>query len=731
MKNKVIIITCMIILLSSVVSAGVLDDAIVNISFNEGSGSNAEDIVYGFNATLSGTATWGGSDLCLVGNCLYKTGGGNTLVLANSSYGADWDIISQVQNKSFSIWVKANESSPAGSDNYYGFGCARSNCFDFVRLHDRRADNKLIYRLQSNGAMDTGDIVVSVNTTDNQWHHVLVVHNISQGKFGASVYVDGVFQASAASAVNGNGVYAADSNFGFQADGGNSQQFALIDEFQIWNMSLSESQAFDVYTSYVNLSMSLVNDSVIYENEETQYSFNITFNVPVFNVTANLVFNNSDKGLTDHYRVGNTFVFEANATPEVYPDYQSPQNMISFWNYTISGSDTNGVHVNITQTLSYNVNVSECGGDNNDVIYSFILKDEQTTLNETGNLNIEVTLNYYNNSGVASFFDYATNFSGANQYDICVTPSYKNLTSDVTALFWNEESAIKTYYFVNNSAVNTTSTTDLYLLYENDSSNVYFHITDSYNIPFKDKVYVYVYRKYVDEGLSRVVEISKADYDGEALLHLVPYDVIYNFILMQNGEAIYGTSEAVITRSDYYFKPNVDDTWLTEYNEIKGFRYGLTFTNETDECTITWVDAQNAANKGVCLSGRYTRGGTTQVVADTCLVASSGSLTIDINTSRTGEYSCVAYMKGHNDFIDAVTILSKPGFRVFGEYGLMGGFFLTGTLALLNLVNPVVMIIFTVLGVGISISMKMWAASSVGLGVLMLIAIVLIIKNRY
>ena len=221
------------------------------------------------------------------------------------------------------------------------------------------------------------------------------------------------------------------------------------------------------------------------------------------------------------------------------------ENITSSWDYNITDGSTESGNITFNQTI-YRMSIDTCSEYTARAI-NFTLMDESTNelLPVNGEIHAAMHLSRSNSS------DYRTtnlDYSGANQYGLCIYPSWANYTIDFAFFeYLAEDYAVKEYSTAPFEINNETEEIKLYLTQTSLSSNVIISLKDEddnalegYNVRSK--------RYYPETGEEVTVEISRTDYNGQAIAHLILYSVYYSFSI----EELDGTVLKIISASKIY-----------------------------------------------------------------------------------------------------------------------------------------------------------------------------------
>jgi hypothetical protein len=226
----------------------------------------------------------------------------------------------------------------------------------------------------------------------------------------------------------------------------------------------------------------------------------------------------------------------------------------------INGSDASfwlfGMNSNATDFFSYEqevigTNIDNCSANDNNIM-NLTLVDEtaQTALN-TNIINVDIILTDY--AGVNQIANFSQQYNDTNPVSICIDA---NLSSDqisfTSEIEYTSDDHAKEYYNLVNSTLNGSSFYNITLFDLLSTENTDFKLTfsDDYYIPYPD-VQVYVNRQYVSEGTYKTVELPLTDSKGQAILHLIRNNQLYNLVFVKNGVVLANFEKIMPFCADY------------------------------------------------------------------------------------------------------------------------------------------------------------------------------------
>ena len=337
--------------------------------------------------------------------------------------------------------------------------------------------------------------------------------------------------------------------------------------------------------------------------------------------------------------------------------------------------------------------------------FTFVDIEDESALNA----DIENTFYIYNSTG-DNVYNYSEEDTNVSYYALCIL----NYTSDYTVSSFQQYSSegyeAKNYsqrtYYLNNASMTALNNITLYLLDEEEVTQILFHTTDNVGTPLED-LYIKVQEYNVGTGSAETVNILKTDSNGEALANLNLYETWYIFIIEnEDGEVLKTTAPQQLNTNEYYFRINPSVTVLETYLDITGLAYSLTYSNVTNRTIFTLTDTTGLANN-ICLKVVEQSFGGQDVLTDTCVTTSSATLTYNFSASEDELYIATGYVLISGDYgevpiiIDDLEINRGTAVSIYGLTGVILAIFLLGTIMFAGLFNPVAPIILGIVGLGL------------------------------
>ena len=387
------------------------------------------------------------------------------------------------------------------------------------------------------------------------------------------------------------------------------------------------------------------------------------------------------------------------------PDVASETSLLFNWSFTAGGLTREGESNNVTVSA---FSVDNCSTNSN-VLYNFTIVDEETQdeLNETGdNTTADINLQIYTLGRGSEIVNFSQSFNQTNPFAICLNSTSGEYNIDVE-INYDADGYASEFYNIQNDTLNSAdfpTNITLYDLDDNDAQEFHLLIRDDAFLPLNDAL-VEVQRKYVDEGLYKIVEIPKTDNNGETVAWLVVDDVIYTFRIIYYGEVIatFSNVRAVcqtptVTPCEIDFNAFSSGLTVPDWESDEDFNYTLGFDSATNSVTADFlipsgspslillnVTREDALGTAVCTDSITSSSGTLE-----CVVPSSfGNATVLAKLYKDGDFQAQGNVKVNQDPSD-----------IYGGVAVFLAFFLMITLIGAGVSNnPIFTVIFFMVGV--------------------------------
>lgn len=331
----------------------------------------------------------------------------------------------------------------------------------------------------------------------------------------------------------------------------------------------------------------------------------------------------------------------------VIPNVDSQTNFSFFWNIVSSSSNLNTSSTNQTVNV---LSLDNCSSFSN-VLFNYTMVDEssQAVLNGSSqNVSVEVDISMFDSSKDLSILNFSTQFNGTNPNAICSATNIFNGTTfvmDSTVKYSSSGRAIE-YYNIRDQTIDNNSVTQNITLFDIKTSE-----STDFQITFKNSDFVIVEgaliqvnRQYVSEGVFKTVELPITDSNGQAVVHLVKNDVVYNYIVTKENEVIGLFNNLVAfcddeTIGQCFILLNAIQGVTPAFNPDEGA--GISFLPLSFNTTTRDLDFTFTTNDGTVRTVQMSAIKMDQIgntsVCDTSITSSSGTLTCNVPESIGNE----------------------------------------------------------------------------------------------
>ena len=494
------------------------------------------------------------------------------------------------------------------------------------------------------------------------------------------------------------------------ASGGNK----TIQYFANDTGGLETSKFAYVYVYYITYNQT-DNPDPVGEGINVTFDFNVSLtNTPTVTATFrlnNTYYNPDSTTATTNY----TYFTKVITIPDTYGNATGfPQ--LWKWNYTIDGVVTNA------STYDTNVTVYELAVDNcssyGDPILNISLKDEEanTLVNGSAGSTIEIDLRLTSIDDPTILIDYSNTWTNVNESAVCI-PSGLLTGSEYQIDFtigYQATNKVWEFFYLDGGVLNSTkifdaytnSTIDLMDLITLDSTSFLFNFFDTDGLPVDNSI-VHVFRQYIGEGLFREVERGKADENGDTVIHLVEEDVIYYFLVADNGDTIYTSSTYTAlcqtTPCTIVLEASGDSAeFPTDWDLVPDGNFSINSSVTTRGVSVVYnFDTPTDVNFTVY---KYENDGSySSVVTDSDTSSTSGIMTLAVPLSA-GNVSFFSTVYVDGEFVTSEWIdFSEKATDHFGQtMSLFLAALLVLTLGLIAVSEGAGVIVFVIIGVFIS-----------------------------
>ena len=420
-----------------------------------------------------------------------------------------------------------------------------------------------------------------------------------------------------------------------------------------------------------------------FNNETTEgateaFSINLTKSPSIQISTISLIYNGTPNSFA--YSINGNEVFSEGSI--TIPAIDTATNLSFFWSITLDDDS-------ILNTTETNQSVLTVGMDNcssfSNLIYNFTQFDEGDKTQLGTNNTIEIEVNIYDLTKTLLLVNFSQKFIDTNPAQICFENSLLetvNYSSYVTVKYFanstttNESYSIEYHNILNQTIGNSTvpKHIPLYNLKEIDTTKFRLNFRDSsYNLA--PNILVNIYRKYIEDNDFKLVEIPLTDSNGQTMLNLVRNDIIYNFIMINEGGQIIATFNELrafcqdFTIGDCVINLAANSTSEPAYDYNEEFALSISlpvYNNVTERVSINFITDDLTPTTVRMDVFRNNQFGNRSVCTNS-LTAASGTLSCDVSEIVDTDQFLFIYIYVEDSLASTYTINLSASTLNFGK----------------------------------------------------------------
>jgi hypothetical protein len=388
--------------------------------------------------------------------------------------------------------------------------------------------------------------------------------------------------------------------------------------------------------------------------------------------------------------VGSNIVSEGITTLSVsdvlIPSVESDTNLSFFWSVVLS--DSSQINLSIQNQTVFNIGIDNCSSFTNQIFnFTSVDEDLQTIII---NSTIDIAMNFYSSDRSQVILNLSGEFTD-NPTLICLS---KNLTEgsnysvDAVIKYEADNYAIEYYNIVDLSFTNNTEeqVITLYDLNSSDSTEFQLTFTGEDFLPVENAL-VLVERQYIHENTFKTVEIPKTDSNGQTILHLVRNDVVYNIVVMKDGEVLGSFSNLIAFCDDFSIGDCTislnalgDESGVPNYDEELGIFFSSppTYNDSTNIVSFDFISEDGTSKTVILEVERRDAFGNTSICSNT-VISTSG--VVFCNVGNITESSLVTTISVDGSI--GIVSQTQTESEAYGSIGYVALFFLSLALMLI------------------------------------------------
>lgn len=300
----------------------------------------------------------------------------------------------------------------------------------------------------------------------------------------------------------------------------------------------------DCSFSYANYSFSVddwaevsqtYNKEVVEGNIEN-FNISIGYNSIKFtNIEARLIYNETSY-LGTKIGTGFDVVFTKDIT---IPNVATDTNLTFYWEINLINNTNNYYNSSLNNQTIKNLFIDDCTTYTTLILNASIYDEEtQDMLNSSDNTIIEIDIDIFSEGGTTPIIEYSQNYTNMSSATVCIGDDLSNSTYQMDAqIFYKADDYAEEFYHIQNLTLTNSSIPQNINLYDLKDTNAQsFKITyKNSNFLAVENALIQIQRKYINEGVFKIVEIPKTDSNGETLASLQLEEAIYTLVIVKNG----------------------------------------------------------------------------------------------------------------------------------------------------------------------------------------------------
>ncbi len=223
----------------------------------------------------------------------------------------------------------------------------------------------------------------------------------------------------------------------------------------------------------------------------------------------------------------------------VTPSVDADTNITFQWSIVLSGGET--INLSAQNQTILNLAADNCAIFTNKIL-NLSMVDEQTQTNISIGTILEIALNIFSLDRTTEVVNFSGQFESINPVEVCLNINLSEGTSYSldSIIRYTATGYANEYYNIVDFTLDNNSGTQNIILFDlniTDSTDFQLTFTGEDFLPVENAL-VSVERQYIAENTFKTVELPKTDSNGQTILHLVRNEVIYNIIVIKDGEVL-------------------------------------------------------------------------------------------------------------------------------------------------------------------------------------------------
>lgn len=551
-------------------------------------------------------------------------------------------LLNTTNNMAVTLWVKREQETLL----YGPIGKYRGSPESGWQITIANAATSNSTEVRING----GTVATVTDQSYADWVHLAIVTNTTGVTTHARFFING---ANRSEHVVISGTLNSTTPFSVGwPERGNNPWDGLIDDLRIWNTSISDVQVAEIYNDGFGSQLALDNLSTV-------------INISLFDKTAN----ETNPAQILNFAVNGTILstgqnrsFSTNNGTVMFAATRNETWTFTVWNtsnpeYAVTTTSVNTRITSNSENLSINATLT------NSVFLTIFDEETHERISDLV-IDAEVTVEIIKSDETLSRNSSTSNSTLLisslipGEYEIRYsTPNYDK----------------RSYFFTLTQGEGNEI--ELFLLNSTQSTLVTLLIKDENDDPFNGSI-VKIQRRYVSRGgVFKIVEMSKANFNGEAPINIELNTQEYRFLVdLPLGTNIFtGIDETKITSSTLRIQIIPGGTRLATVEGLSNLQTTLLSSTDEGNVTFTYIfsDTQGFMQSG-CLQVIHSNRTGSFNICDVCASSSSATLTCNVNVSAgTLRASGLVNTTNPSQIVtNFVEELISDAFVTFGQFGV-------------------------------------------------------------
>ena len=442
-------------------------------------------------------------------------------------------------------------------------------------------------------------------------------------------------------------------------------------------------------------------ESEIFETENQTIRLNITSTETILQINAILNYDNVNYTGTARCSGQICSIYKTFDTPLVSSG--ESQNKSFYWKLNLfNGTSSKELITNVNNQTVNRIHLEKCNATYPTKSLNFTAYDENN-LTRIDPYEFSGFFEYWLGSGTVKR-NISIEDTSSSELTMCLSPTNETFQTDtqITYGFSDENTTYvdRDYYLYNYSINNATQDIYLYLLNAEDSTTFIQKVEDQ----ITDAVpgaYIHTLRWYPGEGIYRTVAISKTDDNGKATGFYVVETVDYKHIIYLDSENVLETNKGKIIPEEvpYTLIFKIGEGVSSDFKgfeETEGLTTLLNFNETTNITTFSWIDTTSTVVLGRLLVYKINYDTEDTLICNESQIFSSATVTCDLS-GYNGSFIAYGYIQPSSssteELKEVLDILISNAREIFGNTGIIIGWFIILTVALALIWNPTAMIV--------------------------------------